>query len=178
MKHRFMTAAILLALCGPAMADDRGDHRGERFAKRLDKDGDGLISRDEFQLPPNRMMEDADTNGDGAVTLDELKAERDKMQARHAEMMAKRRADGDARMDAMFKAMDTDGNGAVTPEEAKSAMFARMDKNGDGYLSRDEMRAARRHHGMGGPGMHRGKGMGDGGPAMGDDDMDDDGPVE
>lgn len=43
----------------------------ERLMKRMDKDGDGEISREEFPKP--EMFDRADRNRDGAVTLDELR---------------------------------------------------------------------------------------------------------
>ena len=43
------------------------------FIKRLDKNGDGKVSRDEFDGPPDRFG-DFDRNGDGFVTADEAPA--------------------------------------------------------------------------------------------------------
>jgi len=53
----------------------------------------------------------------------------------------------ESRMDEMFKSMDTDGDGAVTVDEARAAAFHRMDKNGDGFLSADEFRRPHRERG-------------------------------
>jgi Ca2+-binding EF-hand superfamily protein len=44
---------------------------------RLDKNGDGKISRDEFDRPGDRRFEQLDTNHDGAVDAEEIKAQAD-----------------------------------------------------------------------------------------------------
>ena len=48
---------------------------------------------------------------------------------------------------------DTDGDGAVTREEAQAAAFNRVDENSDGYLTEEEFRKAKRSgRGRHGPG--------------------------
>ncbi|MBN2489754.1 MAG: DUF1566 domain-containing protein [Planctomycetes bacterium] len=50
-----------------------GDERGapgQRFIRRLDRNGDGKVSRSEFDGPPERFS-DFDRNGDGFITEDE-----------------------------------------------------------------------------------------------------------
>ncbi|XOV87117.1 MAG: EF-hand domain-containing protein [Pseudomonadota bacterium] len=143
MKPQLIATALLAALCLPALADDH--RRGNPF-EHLDADGDGQISRAEFDTPEARRFLDADGNGDGAVTLEEMRAHR---AVRQAEMMAKQaehRQKMEARMDKMFTEMDTNGDGAVTPDEAHNAAFARMDRDGDGYLTKREMKNARPPH--------------------------------
>jgi Ca2+-binding EF-hand superfamily protein len=146
MKHKFIAATLFLALTAPALADERGS-RGERIVDRLDTDGDHLVSLSEFKAPEDNMLKQADLNGDGKVTLEEMQKHRDaRMQEREARMqdMMKER---ESRMDEMFKSMDTDGDGAVTVDEARAAAFHRMDKNGDGFLSADEFRRPHRERG-------------------------------
>lgn len=43
---------------------------GKRFVSRLDKDGDGKVSKSEFDGPPEHFK-DFDRNGDGFITADE-----------------------------------------------------------------------------------------------------------
>jgi Ca2+-binding EF-hand superfamily protein len=52
----------------------KGHHGG--FMKKLDKDGDGRISREEAQAAPRLAahFEEIDTNKDGFITPDEMKA--------------------------------------------------------------------------------------------------------
>ncbi len=49
----------------------RQGYFGERFVERLDRDGDGRISRSEFDGPPDRF-DDHDTNSDGYISKDEI----------------------------------------------------------------------------------------------------------
>ncbi len=44
---------------------------GSRFVERLDRDGDGQVSRDEFDGPPGRF-DFHDENGDGYISTDEI----------------------------------------------------------------------------------------------------------
>lgn len=104
----------------------------------LDSDGDGQISRDEFQLAnPQRgprMLERGDSNGDGILTRNELQAS---FEANSEERQLRMR---DRALE-MFDATDADGNGEVTAAEAREHAFTRMDSNGDGVISADEAAA-------------------------------------
>ena len=64
----------------------RRAQRQERMMKRIDTDGNGLISRAEFEARPKRGLMRADTNGDGAITPDEIEA----MKAKRREHRRKR----------------------------------------------------------------------------------------
>ncbi|MBT7068808.1 MAG: hypothetical protein HN919_21110 [Verrucomicrobia bacterium] len=88
MKHyninRWSMAALALALVlawsGSAVAqgrggppsrdDDREPPTAADFIKRLDKDGDGKVSKDEFDGPDKHFTE-LDKNEDGYITEDE-----------------------------------------------------------------------------------------------------------
>ena len=72
---RVAAATMQLAARGTLKAPE-GDVAGEtemreRLMKRMDRDGDGQLSRDEFPRP--EAFKKADRNGDGFVTLDELR---------------------------------------------------------------------------------------------------------
>ncbi|MCP3962129.1 MAG: HAMP domain-containing protein [bacterium] len=55
------------AIAGPSQAPSRGEGRvGEGFVSRLDRDGDGAVSREEFDGPDGRFPE-FDLDGDGFV---------------------------------------------------------------------------------------------------------------
>jgi uncharacterized protein (DUF2141 family) len=63
-----------------AQVKAKRDFQAERFAGlrteagRMDRNGDGRISRDEFTAAiPDRLLQ-ADTNGDGALSIAELRA--------------------------------------------------------------------------------------------------------
>ena len=118
----------------------------DRMTDQLDSDGDGMISAEEFQPPRRRgMIEHMDVNNDGAVTVEEIN-----------EQIADRQEKETARLHAFFSDADTDGDGAVTREEAQAAAFNRVDENRDGYLTEEELRKAKPprggRHGPGGPG--------------------------
>ena len=99
--------------------------------KHLDKDGDGLISREEAQAAPRlaKHFDEIDTSKDGFLSKDELAAARVKMK------------------DAMFARIDTDADGRISREEAArfprlAHHFDQIDANKDGYLTKDELQAA------------------------------------
>ncbi|MHA7815987.1 MAG: EF-hand domain-containing protein [Pseudohaliea sp.] len=97
----------------------------------MDEDGDGRIGPGEFE-PPRLgrgadQREQADSDGDDRIS----RAEHDAMQADRARRMAER-------ADAMFEAMDADGDGYITDAEARQQAFERFDADGDGHITEDE----------------------------------------
>lgn len=136
-------AAGVSAQSAPAPADSTsGKH--QRAAK-LDKDGDGAISREEAnskkRLAAN--FDALDVNKDGKVSKEELQAGRKRTHDEHA---------------ARVKAADTDGDGALSKAEAQAGKlpglvkhFDKLDANKDGKIGPDEMHAKK-----GKPQDHRG----------------------
>ena len=61
--------AVAVLLAAPCAADE-----AEEFFKRLDRNRDGKLTRDEFPEQIRRMFDRVDANGDGAVTLEEDRA--------------------------------------------------------------------------------------------------------
>jgi len=102
---------------------------------RMDGDGDGKVSREEFQPPQKPRgrgpMAAADANDDGAVSRAEMEAALETAIAERTELMRER-------MTSRFDAMDADGDGVVTAEEVAGQAFDRMDRDGDGFISEDE----------------------------------------
>lgn len=128
----------------PADKDNRSARMQQRAADhfaKLDKNGDGLVSREEAtgnkRLEQN--FEQADANKDGKLSKDEIHARRPQAgPARHK-----------TRFEEHFKAADKDGDGALTKAEAATAPipgivkhFDHVDANKDGKLTQDEMLAA------------------------------------
>ncbi len=149
MDNSFIAKCIAAALLCTAALSTLAEKPGRGAMAKLDADGDKLISFDEFQMGGQRaesMLERADQDGDGAVTMAELEAARESFkQEREAEMKA-RRAEHEERMATRFADMDTDGDGAVTPLEAKQHAFSQMDADNDGFISQKEFRKARKNH--------------------------------
>lgn len=115
-------------------------------AASIDANNDGVVTREEAKPYPRlaETFDTADKNKDGKLDATELEAHR-------AAMRVEMRAKAEAR----WKAADTDGDDALSLEEAKASMpgiaerFKKFDGDGDGKVSRDEMhnfRMRKKHH--------------------------------
>jgi Ca2+-binding EF-hand superfamily protein len=109
---------------GEAAKTDAPKPGAGQFGPRLremDKDGDGKITREEFQ-GPEANFDRIDLNKDGVLTPGEV--------VRAAAAAAAKR----------FQMMDKDGDGKLTREEfpGAAALFDRLDTDHDGFLSKDE----------------------------------------
>lgn len=83
--------AFLIGMSGTVLADDSADvkQRGERgghqakMMEKLDSDGNGSISYDEFQAMTKERFEKMDLDGNGDVTPEEMKEARKAMKDKH-----------------------------------------------------------------------------------------------
>lgn len=135
-RNTLISLGLLLAAAA-AVGGEEEVLSGGGALKTLDKDGDGRVSRAEASSAAteraNKRFDAIDADKDGYLTQEEVD---------NARMKAKsdiKRA-GEHRLGQA----DTDGDGAISREEAKSLPmldrnFDRLDTNKDGKISRDEM---------------------------------------
>lgn len=143
MKRYAKTLVVMAALvsAGTVSAqpmDAERTPRHDKMIERLDRDGDGAIDLDEFQMPPRAWsrFDNADANDDGTLTREELTAQ-----------LAKQASEREARAMAMFRESDINGDGAVTDEERKVSAFGKLDQNEDGLVTVEELRNAHAERG-------------------------------
>jgi hypothetical protein len=128
-----------------------GQHHGQMdgmMFKKLDTNGDGVISKAEFNAFNAKHFKELDTNKDGKLTLEEL-------QGGHKQGMG--HGDGTTYLHQRFNAADANHDGGLDREEAKempmlSLYFDEVDANKDGKVTRQEYFDAM-------PLFHRGKNM-------------------
>ena len=122
----------LLALLGagsPVMAHTQG----QAALKRLDRDQDLRLSRDEAALAPRLAQQFPliDSNQDGQLEQGELEAYADARRALREEARRSR-----------FSRLDADGDGVIAGAELEGRQrLARLDRNQDGRIELDEFHA-------------------------------------
>ncbi|MFL6858484.1 MAG: EF-hand domain-containing protein [Allosphingosinicella sp.] len=156
---KILAGAAVLAATGAVSAIAQPG--GGPFA-RLDANGDGKVTLEEFHAHAAEMFRHVDTDGDGRATLADFQAAHEKMRAEHGGMMhhgARGGHDGghDAGHDGgppppgrphgppPPEQMDADHDGIVTLAEFTAGLeahFAAADSNHDGAVTREEMEAA------------------------------------
>lgn len=132
-KIAMVAGALLLAWAGTVVACEDGERPRRGGFKRHDKDGDGVVSREEFP-GPDESFDRLDTNGDGEI--DKSEAPKGPPLGRDDGEEGSGQSDGSRFIDRL----DTDGDGKVSKEEfdGPDRHFDRMDRDGDGHISRDE----------------------------------------
>ncbi|WP_336068148.1 acid-shock protein [Nitratireductor rhodophyticola] len=148
MKNNILLSAMALSLIAgsaaiaqeassdgavPQAAGERMNGKGGKTMRgfaRLDANGDGSITIEEFSAVRLEGLKAADADGDGVLSETELQ---DMVTERIVERRAKRAA----------QRLDIDGDGTVTIAEIESQQakrFALMDANDDGKVDQREMR--------------------------------------
>ena len=136
----------LAALAAPALAD-----KGHGLFGRADKNGDGFVSRVEFNASRAVLFARLDSNGDGAITQPEVDAAREAFRERMGKPPAATHQQAQHKKHRGFlERIDANGDGRVGGAEFAAAgdrMFAKLDNNGDGQLTKEELpRRHRKHH--------------------------------
>ncbi len=147
---RYSLIVLLAAtVFGPAAAAQEPEARGSHFlgglAADLDTDGDGVISREEFDRGTDVFFTELDQNGDGALSEDELPRFRGPRHGRgpgmgHPGMGRPGMGRGAFGGMLLARGADDDGDGAVTSEEWQGFLDA-LEPAEDGTVTEDGLRA-------------------------------------
>ncbi|QDK35179.1 EF-hand domain-containing protein [Sphingomonas sp. IC081] len=139
LRRAFCLCAALLLPCAAHAAS----HDLATFIREQDLDGDGKVSKDEFQRGRDAEFARMDRNRDGVLSHDEYVGDyRERLERELLERPEAERADLRSRQlrqaDVRFRILDSDhGGGISTAEFAASgwAMFLRHDTDHDGWVS-------------------------------------------
>ena len=104
--------------------------------KQMDANGDGVISKSEFNAFNVRRFKEMDANKDGKVTREEMENN-----------LKKTTRNGLTHLDERFAAVDTNHDGGLNREEVQAMpvmllLFDEVDTNHDGRVTREEYIAA------------------------------------
>lgn len=149
-KARVLAVSAVLglaALSGAALADKGPDGPHGLFA-RADKNGDGFVTRSEFNASRAVMFARLDSSGDGAITQAEVDLARKAFRERMGKPPVGTHQHAHKKHQSFLARIDTNGDGRVGGAEFAAAgdrMFAKLDNNGDGQLTKDEMPRRHKH---------------------------------
>jgi Ca2+-binding EF-hand superfamily protein len=125
----------------PSQSDPAANKPDETVQRlmALDKNGDGVLTKDEVPERLQGLFARTDTNHDGKLTPDEIRASA----STQAGPNGRAQRTGEAtRMDPVLDALDTNHDGIISKTEiaAAPASLKSLDKDGDGELSAAELR--------------------------------------
>lgn len=135
-----------LALAGFAAQASAASHNRDTFIREQDQDGDGKVSKAEFDAGRAKAFARMDRNGDGGLSRDEYVDDfKTRLPAMLEALPAGQREDRKGRelrqVEIRFGVLDADDSGQITPAEfdrSGSMMFAHHDSNEDGFVGADD----------------------------------------
>jgi len=133
--------AVLAILINGAVAQQAD--RSQQMIRRMDRNGDGRISREELPEQMRRFFDRVDADHDGFITLEEDRAFRATRSRRQQGQQGGLPPDGAD----FFNRLDRNRDGALDREELPPpirAQFDRLDRNHDGTISKEEAQAFQR----------------------------------
>ena len=133
--------APALAFAGPeachdSMQGQMGGQSEEMMFKNMDANGDGMVSKAEFNAFHAKRFKELDVNKDGRISPEEMKSG-------HKKPMGDMKSSGTTHLDERFNAADANHDGGLDKDEAKdmpmlSMYFDEVDANHDGKVTRQE----------------------------------------
>lgn len=95
-KSAYVLSGVLAMglLASPVLADHKngGEHYHGKWLEKLDTDGNGSVSLEEYQAKHTDWFNQADTNGDGELSADELKTAQQDRREKMKEKIKEKRA--------------------------------------------------------------------------------------
>lgn len=147
MNHRLTLFAALSMVLAMTSATDA---QGRKGLRRIDADGDGKISLQEFVASRGAIFERLDLDHDGRITRDELaafQARAEKAEAGAEIRSGKERGEGAGPARQIQHLLDLSANATITRSQWDAEMtgrFQRLDTGHTGFITMDQMRPGRR----------------------------------
>jgi Ca2+-binding EF-hand superfamily protein len=123
-------AAFTLGMQAAPLFAQLGSGDSAELLKRIDTDGDGYVTRDEW----NRFFADHDDNRDGILSISEMEI---------PEASEKKRQESDPGVEEVFNRLDANKDNLIVEAEWSGSpeYFRQIDANLDAGISREEFRS-------------------------------------